>query len=123
MAPSQVETVARSRPSVNGSALVAGNRIVDWSFVVRAGWCSERGNRAPGAVLGSSDMPHAPRVYATPAIVLRQRKLGDADKILTLYTARFGKVDAVAKGVRKTKSRMAGHVEPLTQATFQLAKG
>jgi DNA repair protein RecO (recombination protein O) len=68
-------------------------------------------------------MPQPPRVFATPAIVLRQRRLGDADKILTLYTARFGKVDAVAKGVRKAKSRLAGHVEPLTQATFQLAKG
>ena len=64
-----------------------------------------------------------PRVYSTPAIVLRQRKLGDADKILTLYTANLGKIDAVAKGVRKTKSRMAGHVEPLTHATFQLAQG
>jgi DNA repair protein RecO (recombination protein O) len=64
-----------------------------------------------------------PRVYSTPAIVLRQRKLGDADKILTLYTANFGKIDAVAKGVRKTRSRMAGHVEPLAQAMFQLAKG
>src|ERR1700674_3383844 len=68
-------------------------------------------------------MSQVPRVYMTPAIVLRQRKLGDADKILTLYTANFGKIDAVAKGVRKTRSRMAGHVEPLAQATFQLAKG
>jgi len=64
-----------------------------------------------------------PRVYSTPAIVLRQRKLGDADKILTLYTARLGKLDAVAKGVRRARSRMAGHVEPLTQANVQLAKG
>jgi DNA repair protein RecO (recombination protein O) len=54
---------------------------------------------------------------------LRQRKLGDADKILTLYTATAGKVDAVAKGVRKGRSRLAGHCEPLTHATFQLAKG
>ena len=68
-------------------------------------------------------MPQMPRLYTTPAIVLRQRKLGDADKILTLYTANFGKIDAVAKGVRRTRSRMAGHVEPLAQATFQLAKG
>jgi DNA repair protein RecO (recombination protein O) len=68
-------------------------------------------------------MTQPPRVYSTPAIVLRQRKLGDADKILTLYTARFGKVDAVAKGVRKARSRLAGHVEPLTQATFLLAQG
>ena len=68
-------------------------------------------------------MPPQPRVYKTPAIVLRQRKLGDADKILTLYTANLGKIEAVAKGVRKTRSRLAGHVEPLTQATFMLAKG
>lgn len=68
-------------------------------------------------------MPQALRVYATPAIVLRQRRLGDADKILTLYTAAHGKLDAVVKGVRKTKSRMAGHVEPLTQANIQLARG
>lgn len=68
-------------------------------------------------------MPQMPRVYSTPAIVLRQRRLGDADKILTLYTASDGKIDAVAKGVRKTRSHMAGHVEPLTHATIQLAKG
>lgn len=64
-----------------------------------------------------------PRVYSTPAIVLRQRKLGDADKILVLYTARGGKAEVVAKGVRKSRSRMAGHVEPLSHANFQLAKG
>ena len=35
-------------------------------------------------------MPQVPRVYSSPAIVLRQRKLGDADKLLTLYTANLG---------------------------------
>jgi DNA repair protein RecO (recombination protein O) len=64
-----------------------------------------------------------PRVYKSPAIVLRHRKLGDADQILTLFTASHGKVDAVLKGARKTRSRMAGHAEPLTHATFMLAKG
>ena len=64
-----------------------------------------------------------PRVYATPAIVLRQRKLGDADKIVTLYTANRGKLDAVAKGVRRSRSKLAGHVEPLSHANFQLAQG
>ena len=68
-------------------------------------------------------MPQPPRVYKTHAIVLRQRRLGDADKILTLYTANLGKIEAVAKGVRKSKSRLAGHVEPLTHATFMLAQG
>ena len=67
-------------------------------------------------------MPN-PRVYKTPAIVLRHRKLGDADQILTLFTASRGKIDAVLKGARKTKSRLAGHAEPLTHATFMLAQG
>ena len=64
-----------------------------------------------------------PRVYSTPAIVLRQRKLGDADKILTLYSASKGKLEAVAKGVRRSRSKLAGHVEPLSHANFQLAQG
>ncbi|HEY8173054.1 MAG TPA: DNA repair protein RecO [Dehalococcoidia bacterium] len=68
-------------------------------------------------------MPQPPRVYKTPAIVLRYRKLGDTDKILTLYSSSLGKLDVVAKGVRKAKSRLAGHVEPLTQASFLLARG
>lgn len=68
-------------------------------------------------------MPQPPRVYKTHALVLRHRKLGDADEILTLYTANLGKLDAVVKGARKAKSRLAGHVQPLTHATFLLAKG
>jgi DNA repair protein RecO (recombination protein O) len=64
-----------------------------------------------------------PRVYKTQAIVLRQRKLGEADKIVTLYTSHQGKLDAVAKGVRRTKSRLAGHLEPLTHGTYLLAEG
>ncbi len=64
-----------------------------------------------------------PRVYKTPAIVLRQRKLGDADKIVTLYSANYGKVDVVAKGVRRVTSRLAGHVEPLNHGSFLIAQG
>lgn len=64
-----------------------------------------------------------PRVYKTQAIVLRQRKLGEADKIVTLYSSHYGKVDAVAKGVRRTKSRLAGHLEPLTLGSYLLAEG
>lgn len=68
-------------------------------------------------------MPQPPRVYKTPAIVLRQRRLGDADKIVTLYTASYGKLDAVAKGVRRLTSRLAGHVEPLNHGAYLLARG
>jgi DNA repair protein RecO (recombination protein O) len=64
-----------------------------------------------------------PRVYKTQAIVLRQRKLGEADKIVTLYTSHGGRVDAVAKGVRRTKSKLAGNLEPLTLGSYLLAEG
>jgi DNA repair protein RecO (recombination protein O) len=64
-----------------------------------------------------------PHVYKTQAIVLRQRKLGEADKIVTLYCSHYGKVDAVAKGVRRTKSRLAGHLEPLTLGSYLIAEG
>src|SRR5574341_2449615 len=64
-----------------------------------------------------------PRMYKTEAIVLRGRRLGEADRILTLYTPGFGKIDAKAKGVRKTTSRMSGHLQPLTRCVLQLAQG
>jgi DNA repair protein RecO (recombination protein O) len=64
-----------------------------------------------------------PRVYRAEAIVLRQRRLGEADRILTLYTAHLGKVEAVAKGVRKQTSRKAGHLEPLNWTSVLMAHG
>ncbi len=64
-----------------------------------------------------------PRLYKTEAIVLRQRKLGEADRILTLFTPAYGKLDAKAKGVRKTTSRMGGHLQPLNRCMVQLARG
>ncbi len=64
-----------------------------------------------------------PRMYKTEAIVLRGRRLGEADRILTLYTPGFGKIDAKAKGVRKTTSRMSGHLQPLTRCILSLAQG
>jgi DNA repair protein RecO (recombination protein O) len=64
-----------------------------------------------------------PHLYKTEAIVLRQRKLGEADRILTLFTPAYGKLDAKAKGVRKTTSRMAGHLQPLNRCMVQLARG
>ena len=64
-----------------------------------------------------------PRLYKTEAIVLRQRRLGEADRIVTLYTPGYGKLEAKAKGVRKITSRMAGHLQPLTRCMVQLAQG
>ena len=56
-----------------------------------------------------------PRVYATEAVILRRIDFGEADRILTLFTPNYGKVRAVAKGVRRTTSRLAGHLEPFTR--------
>ncbi|MCK5427979.1 MAG: DNA repair protein RecO [Anaerolineales bacterium] len=64
-----------------------------------------------------------PRVYKTEAIVLKRTNLGEADKILSLYTPNLGKIRAVAKGVRRPKSKLGGHVETLTRSSMMLAKG
>jgi DNA repair protein RecO (recombination protein O) len=68
--------------------------------------------------------PHAtPRVFRSEALVLKAFDLGEADRILTLYTPTHGKVRAVAKGVRRTKSRMSGHVDLFSHCTLLLAHG
>ncbi len=61
--------------------------------------------------------------YRDDAIVLRTHKLGEADRIVTLLTRRTGRVRAVAKGVRRTKSRFGGRLEPFTHVDLQLHTG
>jgi len=63
------------------------------------------------------------RLYKTEAIVLRRRDLGEADKVLVLYTPYLGKLSAVAKGVRRPTSKLGGHVELLTHSMMMLARG
>jgi DNA repair protein RecO (recombination protein O) len=65
----------------------------------------------------------APRNYQTKAIIIRKTKLGEADRILTLYTPDLGKIQAVAKGVRRPRSKMAGHLELMTCSQISLARG
>jgi len=55
--------------------------------------------------------------------VLRARNLGEADKIFTLFTRAYGKVDAVAKGVRRPKSTLGGRLELLTESTMTFHRG
>jgi len=57
------------------------------------------------------------------AVVLKHRRLGDADRIVTLLTPRRGKIDVVAKGLLRSRSKMAGHLEPLTLCEVVLAHG
>jgi len=63
------------------------------------------------------------RSFRASAVVLRHSDWGEADRLLTLYTREQGKVRAIAKGARKVTSRKAGHLEPFTHVTLQLAKG
>jgi DNA repair protein RecO (recombination protein O) len=63
------------------------------------------------------------RVYTTEAIVLKRHNLGEADRIVTLYTPDEGKLRAVAKGVRRPASRLSGHVELFSLSLVQLARG
>jgi DNA repair protein RecO (recombination protein O) len=64
-----------------------------------------------------------PRTYQTEAIIIKKTKLREADVIFTLYTPHLGKIQAFAKSVRKTKSKMAGHLELLTYSQVSLARG
>lgn len=65
----------------------------------------------------------APRTYSTPAVVLRQSDLGEADRIVTLYTPFHGKLRAVAKGARRPTSHLGGHLELFTHSRLLLAHG
>ena len=64
-----------------------------------------------------------PGVDRDVGIALRTVKLGEADRIVTFVTQGHGKVRAVAKGVRKTKSRLGARVEPPTHVSLQLWEG
>ena len=63
------------------------------------------------------------RVYSDKGVVLRTYKLGESDRIVVLLTEANGKVRAVAKGVRKTKSRFGSRLEPLSHVSVLLYRG
>jgi DNA repair protein RecO (recombination protein O) len=63
------------------------------------------------------------RTTKTDAVVLRSFRFGEADRILHLYTAVSGRVGAMAKGVRKTKSRFGARLEPFSHVELMLHRG
>jgi DNA repair protein RecO (recombination protein O) len=68
-------------------------------------------------------MPVRERSFRQEAVVLKHSDWGEADRMLWLYTREMGKVRAIAKGVRKMRSRKAGHLEPFTRVNLLLARG
>lgn len=64
-----------------------------------------------------------PGSLKTEALVLRSLRYGEADRILHLYTPNRGRISAIAKGVRKTRSRFGGRMEPFFRLHMVLYEG
>lgn len=63
------------------------------------------------------------KLYRDTGVVLRTYRLGEADRIVVLFTEQHGKVRAVAKGVRKTQSKFGSRLEPASHVRLLLHKG
>jgi DNA repair protein RecO (recombination protein O) len=63
------------------------------------------------------------RLYRVSCVVIRQRDLGEADRVLSLYTRERGKLSAVAKGIRRPRSKFAGSLQLFSHASVHLAAG
>src|SRR5712691_7603201 len=64
-----------------------------------------------------------PGLYRDEGVVLRAIKLGEADRIVTIFTQGNGKIRAVAKGIRKTTSKFGARLEPMSRVALQCYKG
>ncbi len=63
------------------------------------------------------------RVYTTHAVVLKRRNVGEADRIVTIFSKEYGRMRVIAKGVRRVHSRRAPHLEVFSHVTLILHKG
>src|SRR3954469_9735877 len=63
------------------------------------------------------------KLYRDDAVVLRVQKLGESDRIVTMFTRRHGRVRAVARGVRRTSSKFGARLEPFGHIDVQVAEG
>jgi len=62
------------------------------------------------------------RSFRVQAVVMHRKDWGEADRLVRLFSREQGKLQAIAKGVRKLHSRKAGHLEPFTRVSLQLAR-
>ncbi|OQY31063.1 MAG: DNA repair protein RecO [Anaerolineaceae bacterium 4572_5.2] len=68
-------------------------------------------------------MPERHRTIRTEGVILRRKNFGETDRLLTVFTRKLGRINVIAKGVRKPTSRKTGHVEPFMRSTLLIAKG
>ena len=78
-------------------------------------------DRASGVSITMAGM--SSRAVKTEAVVLRSMRYGEADRILHLYTPHRGRVSAIAKGVRRARSRFGGRLEPFFRLHIELHEG
>ena len=64
-----------------------------------------------------------PRTYKTEGVVIRHSSSGEADLVLAIYTADYGTIHVGGRGLRRAKSRLAGHLQPLSHVAIQLIRG
>ena len=64
-----------------------------------------------------------PKTYRAEGLVLKNLPFGEADLLVTLFSREAGKVRAIAKGARRSNSKLVGHFEPLTATRLSLARG
>jgi DNA repair protein RecO (recombination protein O) len=60
--------------------------------------------------------------YNYTALVLRKKKIGETDRLYTLYTREAGKVQSIGRGIRKPQAKLAGHLETLNQSAIIVAR-
>lgn len=63
------------------------------------------------------------RLYTTEAIVLKRKNIGEADRILTIFSKQFGRMRVLAKGIRRVTSRRAPHLEVFSAVALVLYRG
>lgn len=61
--------------------------------------------------------------FKTDAIVIREQEIGEADKLFTLYTEKFGKIEVLGKGIRKIKAKLKGGLQILNYISLEFVKG
>ncbi len=63
------------------------------------------------------------RIYRAEAIILKRKNVGEADRILTVFSKQYGKLRLIAKGIRKITSHRAPHLEIFSQAEMMIHHG
>ena len=109
-----------SRPGVSGAMIAKAFVLVKDNYRISASILRDHVMARLSGDLGDNRDVQG---YRDDGVVLRTHKLGEADRIITLLTRQNGRVRAVAKGVRRTKSRFGGRLEPFTHVDVLIHPG